>query len=140
MGLCSQTVSLGPIKDTPHKLLWQVEALKNGRSKRANSFAGSPTPEVQQHLEGSQEKPDPLAASLGTGKGDDLVWLQSPLSIRVPENDVCKFHDPMFPPCESTGPDVEPHVDACIYMCVFVCVYMYSQGSPEKQSQQKIDR
>lgn len=40
-------------------------------------------PEVQQHLEGSQEKPDPVAASLGTGKGDDLVWLQSPLSIRV---------------------------------------------------------
>ena len=36
---------------------------------------------VQQHLEVSQEKPDPVATSLGAGKGDDLVWLQSPLSI-----------------------------------------------------------
>lgn len=40
-------------------------------------------PEVQQHLEGSQGKPDAVATSLGAGKGDDLVWLQSPLSIRV---------------------------------------------------------
>jgi len=40
-------------------------------------------PGVQQHLEVSQEKPDPVATSLGAGKGDDLVWLQSPLSIRV---------------------------------------------------------
>ena len=40
-------------------------------------------PGMQQHLEGSQKKPDPVATSLGTGKGDDLVWLQSPLSIRV---------------------------------------------------------